>query len=235
MMRTMRPAFGLWTLALLALVGCGQFPNPNDVAAALPEDRAEIAANIMQSVATSLDYKVGHRQISDAQRNELLKEEAENLLKLIDPERVPAADAYRYADLLRMTDRWPEALKSLQTAVKVASTQDRKVNDTLRLAQAQAKTDDVAKALETARSVFGVDPEDRAPILPSVLYELVPAAQGKGKDVELAALLADAIKCHESTRVDEKSDAGRIFLIAARTHIRKAQAKIAELSANGRA
>jgi hypothetical protein len=67
------------------------------------------------------------------------------------------------------------------------------------------------------------------PILMSVLYEIVPEAQGKGRDTDLARLLEDAIPQHKATVVDAGSEAGRAFLLARPLHVHKAWIKIAQL------
>jgi hypothetical protein len=77
--------------------------------------------------------------------------------------------------------------------------------------------------------VYDVPDDQSAPILPATLYEIVPAAEGKGHDKELAELLELAIRCHERTVVDIKTDDGRIFMAARRYHINKAATKAAVL------
>ncbi|MFZ4508914.1 MAG: hypothetical protein ACOYON_14590, partial [Fimbriimonas sp.] len=80
----------------------------------------------------------------------------------------------------------------------------------------------VKEGIARARTVFDVPPADKAPILPSLLYEFEPAARNKGQDVEVAALLEDAIKQHRAVVVDETTEPGQAFLAARFAHIRKA-------------
>lgn len=214
----------------LFLAGCGQFPNPNDLATIPAENRAGIAYKRLDAVEDTLDYKVTHNEITDEQRNDLIRELCEDMLKTIDPSKVPYADQWMYATLLRVTDRWKDAEVSLKEAVRVADSPDRKVNDTLKLSLAEAKNGEIEESLKTANSVMDVADKDAAPILPSVLYEIVPALEGKGHDKELADILAKAIECHKRVKVDQSSDAGRQFLIARRYHIQKAQKKIEQLT-----
>ena len=211
-------------------VGCGQYPNPNDLAAVRSEQRVEIANKRLESAEETLDYKVRTKEITDSRRNELIQELAEDLLKKVDPQTVPQSDQWRYAVLLRVTNRWPEAEAALAIAVKAANTDDRKVNDTLKLALAEAKNNKVAEAIVTASSILGVGDADAAPILPAVLYEIVPAAQGKGHDKDLANLVGKAIECQRRVKVDPASDAGKMFMIASSQHISNAEAKISELA-----
>ena len=217
----------VWLAAFL--VGCGQYANPNDLGSIAPEARAEVANKRLDSAVATLQYKVEHREISDERRNELIQEVAEEMLKFVDPRVVPAKDQWMYATLLRVTNRWPEAEEALKTAVKVAPNSDRMINDSLKLALAQSKNKKVVEALATANSVINVSSIDVAPILPAVLYEIVPAAQGMGHDVELAELLSKAVECHKRAKIDPRTQEGRDFAIARRFHIRKAIEKISEL------
>jgi hypothetical protein len=212
------------------LVGCGQYPDPNNLEAVSPESRAEIANKRLESAGATLQFKVEQNEISDQRRNQLIRELAEDMLKKVDPKAVPDSDQWMYAALLRVTDRWPDAESALRIAVKVAPDEDRRVNDSLKLAQAMAKNKNVTEALVIANSVMNAADADAAPILPAVLLEIVPAAQGQGHDKEFAELLVKAIECHKRVKVDLTSDAGKSFVIASRYHIHRAQAKIEELN-----
>ena len=213
----------------LLLAACGQLPNPNDLATISADKRAAIAYKRLDSAEATLDYKVTSREITDEKRNQLIAELAQDLLTSIDPKSVPDNDQWMYASLLRVTNRWTEVEPSLKIAVKVASTPDRKVNDTLKLAQAEAKNGEVAEAIQTASTVLNVDDKDAAPILISVLYELVPAAEKKGHDKDLADLLVKAMACAVRVKVDPTTDAGKAYLAASRHHLGKAQEKLDEL------
>lgn len=217
----------VWLVALL--VGCGQYPDPNDVSAIRPEERAAIAYKRLESAGSTLEFKVQANEISDVRRTELIHEFAEDMLKKIDPKVVPDLDQWMYAALLRVTDRWIDAEAALKIAVKVAPDEDRRVNDSLKLSQAQAKNKEVVDAISTATSVLNAADADAAPILPAILLEVVPAAQGQGHDTELAGLLEKAIECHQRVKVDTSSEAGKSFRIASRYHINRARMKINEL------
>lgn len=219
-----------WFVIAAVLAGCSQIPDPNELSTVPQDDRAETAFRILQTATTTLEYKVTSGEISDQTRNEMIQSTAEDLLKQIDEKQTPPVDAWMLADLYRVTGRWKEAEPIYEKAVRVAASKDRKVNDTLRYAQVLAKNGKVKLAIEKARSVFGVEKDQTAPILPATLYEIVPAAEGKGEDPALAKLLEDAVMIHEQTVVDRASDAGRAFIQARSYHIKKAQVKIAELS-----
>lgn len=214
----------------ILLAGCGQFPNPNDISAINPESRVEIANKRLEAAQETLQYKVSSREINDERRNELISEIAEEMLKSIEPQVIPDSDQWMYAALLRVTNRWPEAEKALEVAVSAAKTEDRRINDTLKLAVAQAKNQKTIEAISTASKVLDAKDEDAAPILPSVLYEVVPAAQGKGHDKELMILLEKAIECHKRVKVDPKTDQGKLFIAASRHHIGIAETKVIELA-----
>jgi hypothetical protein len=211
------------------LVGCGQIPDPNDLSRISQDERADAAYRIWQAAIGTLEFKVTKNEILDRDRNELIRKTADDLLKAIDIKQTPPADAWMLADMLRATNRWEDAEKEFEIAVKNAASVDRKVNDTLRLAQAQAKNGKAIEAIATAKKVYDVPDDQSAPILPATLYEIVPAAEGKGHDKELAELLELAIRCHERTVVDIKTDDGRIFMAARRYHINKATTKAAVL------
>jgi hypothetical protein len=215
------------------LVGCGQYPDPNDVTSVLPEERAGAAYQRLEAAGSTLEFKVQANEISDARRIELLTEFAEDLLKKIDPKGVSDSDQWMYAALLRVTGRWVDAEASLKIAVKAAQSEDRRVNDSLKLSQAQAKNNEVIDAIATATTVLNAGDSDAAPILPAVLLEIVPAAKGRGHDVELAGLLEKAIECHQRVKVDMTSEAGKSFVIASRYHINRARKLISELNASG--
>jgi tetratricopeptide (TPR) repeat protein len=219
-----------WLVVAFLLGGCSQIPDPNELSSVPGDDRAETAYRILQTAINTLEFKVNAHEISDQTRNDLIQTTAENLLKQVDERQTPPVDAWMLADLYRVTGRWKEAEPIYEKAVRFAASTDRKVNDSLRLAQVLAQNGKVKIAIEKARSVFNVEKDQTAPILPATLYEIVPAGQGKGEDAALAKLLEDAITIHENTDVDKTSEAGRTFLIARPYHIKKALAKIAELS-----
>jgi hypothetical protein len=79
------------------------------------------------------------------------------------------------------------------------------------------------EAIQIAREVLNAKPQESAPILPAVLLEIVPSAEGQGVDLELAQLLVDAIKKHLSTIVDMSTDPGTMFMQARPFHVKKAK------------
>jgi len=187
---------------------------------------APIDARIMQrniSMAyQDLDLRVRRREISEQQKEKLIRELAESLASYIKLEEIPDEDAYRYADVLRQANRLAEAKAAYETAVSVAKTEDRVVNDSLQLARVMCLLGEVDPAIELVRTTFTASPKEKAPILLSVLYEIVPAAKDKGKEVEIANLLIDAIDQQMLVEVDPTSDSGKAFLAASQIHVAKA-------------
>lgn len=220
-------------LVALLVVGCRQLANPNDVASLAPEDRPQAAMRVLDSTKEYFGERVNAGEITDEQRNALLRAEADRLLNTFDPKRIRPEDQWIYGDFLRATGRTQDAAVALKQAADSAKTWDRRVNDTLRYATELAKLNKVPEALAAAQGVLKAPDEECAPILPATLYELVPAAEGKGHDKELADFLAKAEACHRRTKVDAKSAEGKSFRFAAAYHLRRAEEKIAQLRAGG--
>ncbi len=213
----------------LLLLGCGQYPNPNDLRTAAPSDQVNIAHELLVQATDSLAVKVQKGMMTDQGRLDKIREYSEELLGQIDQKTVPPSDDWMLAGLLRSTGRWKEAEVALTRAVKFAKDEDRRINDTLRLAEAMAHNGKVEEGIATVRKTFNAKDEDTAPILLSTLYEFTPAAEKKGFDKQIADLLEGAIECHMRTKVDPNTEEGKLFGVAARYHINKARTKIAQL------
>jgi tetratricopeptide (TPR) repeat protein len=226
---------GWLILAVIALTGCETrtLDDPNDVktAGVLAPD---VIRRQLKGTSDMLMERVGRGEITDAQFKELIAQRANELLKDLPIEKIDPARAWEYGDVFRTANRWEQAKRALEIAVANAEktkNEDRRVNDILRLAHAEAMLGQIPPALKTARRAFDAAPEASAPILPSVLLEIVPAARGKGHDEELAQLLEDAIGKHMATVVDPKSVPGAAFLAARPHHVRNAWRTIVELYA----
>lgn len=219
-------------LVSLLLVGCRvvQFPDPNEPAAVA--SRPEIALQNIREAYRILANRVYKRQITTAERDEKIKQLVDLYADAIKIDQVPPEKAWQFADLLRQAGRWEDAYKLLQTAVKVAPDDDRFVNDSLQLARVAAHLGKVDEAIAGCRSTFKVSETQKAPIMMSVLYEVVPEGLGKGKDMELAKLLEDSILQHEQTIVDPGTEAGKEFLASRPHHIKNAWSKVVQIYAN---
>ena len=229
----------LATIVVLFATGCviwfanhlthfGTPPDPND-----PRQAGILAPDVLKrNLAVDSDVlqeRVRKREISDEKAKELMAKDAEEKLNQVDLKRIPPAKAWEYAEEFITAKRWDDAKNALEVAIKVAKDEDRRVNDRLRLARVLAELGDVKSAIPMARSTFDTNNTSAAPILPATLLEIVPAAEGKGDDAGLAALLEDAIKCEQRTIVDPNTEPGKAFLLARPFHIRNAYRKEIEL------
>ena len=214
------------------LAGCrgGQLPDPND------PRQGKLSADTINRQMRALNEGLAPRrfrgEITDEQWKELLARGAQELLQDTELDTVSPDEAWLYAEVLRTARQWKEAEPVLRVAVKHAKltkNEDRRVNDSLRLAQALAEQGKVDEAIKVARSTFDVRPRDAVPVMMGTLYEIIPAARGKGKDVQLARLLQDAIAVHERAEVDPNTESGKLFLMARDRHIRQAWSTVVEL------
>jgi tetratricopeptide (TPR) repeat protein len=220
----MRPATSLCLLSLWLLSeGCRPIvlPDPNDPVhnAAL---NGEILLRNIQDAQQILDRRVANGELSPENRDALLRKQIDKYLAEVRWNEIPDHDAWRLGDALRISGDWTRALQMYERAVGVAKTNDRFVNDSLRLARAQAKLGRTEEAIETVRTTFRAPPRDKAPILMAVLYEVAPLAKGKGHDPQLARLIEQAIEQHMRTIVDPNTKPGEDFLRARPVHVRKA-------------
>lgn len=207
----------------LCLSGCyvAQLPDPNDMAGAQQVDAKIMQRNIAVAYQ-DLGLRVRRGELTEQQKEKLIRELAESLASNIKLENIPDAEAFRYGDVLRQANRLAEAKAAFETAVEVAKTEDRKVNDSLQLARVMCLMGEVDPAIELVKTTFSVSAKEKAPILLSVLYEIVPAAKEKGKNVELADLLIEAIDQQMLVEVDPTTDSGKAFLAASQIHVAKA-------------
>ncbi|HEY0866520.1 MAG TPA: hypothetical protein VGE01_04040 [Fimbriimonas sp.] len=223
-------AFGLLLLGAAVLAGCQSptLPDPND-----PNDVTVVQPQVLRAslrgAAEALNERLEKGEIDQQRYDQLMAEYAEDLLGQTKIERIPHGQAWEYAEIFRTAQRWQDAEKVLRIAVKAAKNEDRRVNDSLRLAHALAQLNKVPEALEVARSTFDTPAQEKAPILTAVLLEIVPAAKGKGSDMELARLLEDAIGQADQTIVDPDTQPGSAFIAARPHHIRNAWRTVVDL------
>jgi tetratricopeptide (TPR) repeat protein len=214
----------------VCLAGCRPepIPNPNDPAQ-VELMRAEVILRNLRYASDTANMRVQRGEITEEEAKRLVSEYARKLTDAVELERIPAEEAWQYGEAFRAARNWTAARAALEVAVQHAPNEDRRINDTLRLAHVLAELGEERQAIETARTAFDAGPHDSAPILPATLLEIVPAAEGKGIDAELARLLEDAIALHEDTMVDPESEAGKLFLFARPHHIASAWTKVIEL------
>lgn len=226
----MRKALAAAVLAcwgLLAATGCGQLPNPNDesLIAASPE----IMMRNLREWRARLDERVKKGQLTTAKRDEIMQAQTKEYLALVSPTMAGGENAWLYGDLYRDAGDWQTAYALYDKARQSAQNEDRRVNDNLRYARAAANLGKVKEAIKAVEQTFSTPPNEKAPILPATLYEVEPAARGKGQDVELAKLLEKAIAQHLETVVDSSTDEGKAFLAAKPVHVNAAWNRIIDL------
>lgn len=181
-----------------------------------------VARRNLQNAYESLARRQRRGEIDQAALDDLLAQYARSQAAKLDLRSVPAGAAWDLAEIHRTARSWPEAERLYRIVLERAKSDDRRLHARLRLALVRARQGDVDEAIGFARQAMATPPEGRAPILPAVLYEIVPAAQGQGRDSELARLLREAMALHQTAVVDPWSDAGRAFLIARPRHLRLA-------------
>jgi hypothetical protein len=212
----------LLVLALLALpvAGCrfSQLPDPNERPKAAAFD-GEALQQSVRRVDETLTDRLIRGEINAQTKRTLFHDYIREKTDGLDLSAIPEDQVWRYADVYRQLEDWHTTEALYKRAVASAEDEDRRVNDTLRLAEAKAALKDVPKGIELARSTFDVAPEGKAPILLAVLYEFAPAALGQGHDLEVAQLVEDAMQQHLQTIVDPKTDAGQMFLEARLHHL----------------
>jgi tetratricopeptide (TPR) repeat protein len=225
----MRPYLLLAILAL-GLSGCntGILPDPNDPTD-VPVVPAEALQNRLKGANEMLQRRFARGEFTEEQYREFIARAAGEILDSVEVEDIGPDHAWRYAEVYLAAQRWREAKDLLEISVKQAKTEDRRVNDSLRLARALAQLGQVRKAIRVARTVFDTPPNEKAPIMMAVLLEIVPAGRGKGQDAELGKLLQDSIQQAKETVVDESTEPGKAFLAARPHHVNNAWRTTIEL------
>lgn len=217
-------------LAMAFVAGCKTTPppDPNDPAQ-VGMVQPDVLMRNLRWASEALNQRVAKGEIPDARAQIMLSEYAADLTQHIELSRITEDLAWEYAEVFRTARQWENARIVFEIALRHPQGEDRRVNDTLRYAQVLAQLDRVPEALSTARRVFDAAPKDRAPLIPSLIFELTPAAKGKGYDVELAEVIQDAIPLYEATVVDSQSDSGKTFLAAKPHLVRESKRIVSEL------
>lgn len=210
----------------LLAAGCGSKPppDPNDPKA-VGIMQPEVLQRNLAWASEMVNERVAKSEITEEEGKSYLVKYAADLTNNIDFKQMEATQAWRYAEVFRTAQRWGLAKKSLEMAVEHANkvgNQDRRVNDSLRLSEALAHLGEYKRSMEVTRSVFDTRERDKAPILMSVLYEIVPALRGHGVDEDAAKLLEEAIGQHMQVVVDANTEEGKAFLATKWHHIGKA-------------
>ncbi|MCH7905572.1 MAG: hypothetical protein IH944_13535 [Armatimonadetes bacterium] len=217
---------GLLLVASMAFAGCqfGQLPNQEDVEASAVGPEA--LQKRLGRARSTVDDRILRRQLSPEEGSEILRDYVVDLLADVDVKAVAPDEAWMYGDLFRQIPDWQATYDLYSVAVEHAESEDRRVNDSLRLAEATAELGDVEEGIRLVRSTFDASAGGKGPILMATLYEFLPSARRQGMELQLAALLEDAIDQHLMTVVDPSEDAGRRFLISREHHVREAWSQI---------
>lgn len=221
----------LLLLCVLTASGCAVVdppPDPNDPAQ-VGILQPEVLRRNLKTASDATMARVAKGEISEEEGLRLIQEYAAQTIGAVDLDHIPVDKAWEYAEIFLAAKNWQLARAALLVAIQHPASEDRRVNDRLRLATAEAQLGHVDKAIEMARSVFDTPDEQAAPILLAVLYEIVPPAKGHGEDEALARLLEDAVTQHLRVRVDRRSEPGQAFLMARPFHIAKAWSEIVAL------
>jgi hypothetical protein len=224
-------------LALAVLVsGCqtGVMAYPLD-----PEQVGQVDADLVLRTYNAhrerLEVRVAKQGLDPKEKDRLLREFLKTFTDTTDTGNIPIEQAYQYADMFRLAGDWKTAENLYGASVKWAEGRkdyDRFTNDALRQAWCLAELGQVEPALALARRTYKVPPAAKAPILFAVLYEITPAARGKGHDQELAELIADACAQHVQVRVDPASASGQALIQGRAYHMGVAMNKVIELFGN---
>jgi hypothetical protein len=225
-------------------IGCrtGTLTDPNEVRNA-GITTPEVVRTQIESAAWTLNERKAKGEINDRQYHALLTKIAEDYVDQAKEFPLTTRNAATWGSVLITAKRWKEAEKALEVAIQSGKGPSQRdylalgdyMTNVLRLALVEAELGKVPQAVRMTVSVFDVPGKAKAPILPAVLYEIVPAGSGKGYDLELAHLLKSAIGQHEAVIVNPNTDAGRNFLLARPHHIRRAWNEAALLySSSGR-
>jgi hypothetical protein len=223
----------LVAFASLGMSGCqtGHVPNPND-----PDDVGPLSPDTLRrnlsAVTDSLSTREAKKEFGHKAYQGYVAKAASELLESVDATTIKPEQAWEYGEVLRDAQQWADAEPVLELAVKYAvqtKNEDRRVNDSLRLAVVKAHLGKYAEAIKTARTVFNAPPKESAPILMGVYIDLASVAKGHHQDLELAKLLEDAIAIEVNTSVDPNSQPGRDFIFARPTHINRTWSLIEEL------
>lgn len=217
-------------LISFSLSGChfGTFPDPNDPKLA-GDAQPEVLRRQVKGASDALFARQMAGEISEKQFQDLLAQFSDDLLKSTPVESVDPDKAWEYAEVYRTARKWKEAETTYRIAVKAAKDDDRRVNDSLFLAEALAQQGKIDEAISSARSTFDTTGPYKAPILYAVLYQIVPGGKRKGKDAELARLLEDAIRQSDLVEVDESTESGKAFKFALPHHQHNARELAAKL------
>jgi hypothetical protein len=221
----------LAAVVLFQLRGLEPPPDPND-----PTKNTLMAAEVLRRnlkvTSDAANMRVGKGEWGPRRAKRKVSEAAAEMVKHIQIEHIQPTEAWEYGEVLWTAKQWDKAADVLELAVKSAKTEDRRINDTLRLAQCYVALEQLDRGLTLARTTFNAKPADSEPLIPSILLELVPLARNQGKNEELAKLLEDAIPIYARTEMKSGTQRHRDFLVAKPFLIKQARIEVQWLRQN---
>ncbi len=221
-----------WLAIAIVAAGCTTVPPPD------PNDpsqvglmQADVIMRNLKWMSDSVNMRVDRGEITTEHGRQLVRDYAAELTKNIDFRMIAVDRAWEYAEVFRSAHQWDKARALLEVALRKPANEDRRVNDTLRMAHVLAELGDVPNAITFARLTFNTTQKESAPLIPAITLEIAPAGRGKGHDKELAQLIRDAIPIWDKTVVDPNSQAGMLFIQAKPYLIRRSERLAADLDA----
>lgn len=214
--------------AFFGLLGDAVPPDPNLPG---PDGQRSIATleSELRQMWRVVEGRRARKRLTDEQADRIFREFARERASAIKIEQIPLDEAFRYGEIFRAARLWSAGRIVFRAAVNVAPNEDRRVNDTLRLAHCEAELGNVTEAVRLVRSTFDAPPGNKPPILLATYLEIVPALEGKAPGPDLAQLLRETMRQHQLAKVVEGSEPGRQFLLAREHHLRQAEALAKEL------
>jgi hypothetical protein len=205
----------LLLMPIMGVTGCHAppIPDPNDPTRPGP-NQTQVLQEDIKEVSDAANLRAYNGEITREQAKLFVNRYEASVVANIDISKIPPQDAWIYGQVFLDAQDWKRAQRVLTIAVTHAKDQDRYVNDTIRLAHAYVELGDVKKAISLVRGTFTIRPQDKAPILPGVLFDITPHALGKGEDVEVAQMLEDSISQEEDVVVNPTLYSARVFLAA---------------------
>lgn len=217
-------------LGSIGLLGDAVPPDPNDYET--PNvDRLGLMERDLRRMYERLTVKRLSRRVDAETSERVFREFAESVADQVFITQVPKTEAFRYGEIFRAARQWSKARDAFRLAVSAAGdNEDRRVNDLLRWAHAEAELGQVEEAVRIVRQTFDAPPGNKPPILMGVYLEIVPAARReRGDERLLGRLLLDAMKQNLEAEVVPESPSGQMFLWAQPRHLLRAADLAAEL------
>ncbi len=196
-------------------------PDPNDLR--IP---AHISASqALQRLRAANELLQARQQagtMTPPRSKQLIVLYAKDVAAAMDEKTMKPTDAWIFGAVYRSAGDWSQAKSAYEKAVQAATSEERRISDTLRLAEACVHMGEVERAIKLAHSTFDATPQGKPPILPAVLLEIAPQAIGGNFNEQLAELLVGAVDQHEQAVVDPRFRPGQAFEYAKPFHIKRA-------------